>query len=135
MFFSQGIRYAMDVDQDEVKGLAYLMTFKCAVVNVPFGGAKGGVRIDVKKYEDKDLQTVTRRYTMELLKKNMIGPGIDVPAPDVNTGQREMAWVVDQYLKTYGILVNIFEKLKPNKFTRRLSDRTRRYQCFGYNYW
>uniref|UniRef100_A0A1B0G2L1 glutamate dehydrogenase [NAD(P)(+)] n=1 Tax=Glossina morsitans morsitans TaxID=37546 RepID=A0A1B0G2L1_GLOMM len=97
-----GIRYAMDVDQDEVKGLAYLMTFKCACVNAPFGGAKGGVRIDVKKYEDKDLKTITRRYTMELLKKNMLGPGIDVPAPDVNTGQREMAWVVDQYLKTYG---------------------------------
>uniref|UniRef100_A0A1B0G5P4 Glutamate dehydrogenase n=1 Tax=Glossina morsitans morsitans TaxID=37546 RepID=A0A1B0G5P4_GLOMM len=78
------------------------MTFKCARGNAPFGGAKGGVRIDVKKYEDKDLKTITRRYTMELLKKNMLGPGIDVPAPDVNTGQREMAWVVDQYLKTYG---------------------------------
>ncbi|KAH8310404.1 hypothetical protein KR044_001126 [Drosophila immigrans] len=97
-----GIRYAMDVDESEVKALASIMTFKCACVNVPYGGAKGGVRIDPSKYTVKELQTITRRYTMELLKRNMIGPAIDVPAPDVNTGPREMSWIVDQYTKTFG---------------------------------
>lgn len=92
----------MDVDQDEVKGLAYLMSFKCACVNVPFGGSKGGVCINPKNYTTNELQTITRRYSMELLRKNMIGPGIDVPAPDVNTSEREMSWICDQYLKTYG---------------------------------
>ncbi|XP_073820035.1 big bubble 8 [Musca autumnalis] len=97
-----GIRFGMDVEEDEVKGLAYLMTFKCACVNLPFGGAKGGIRIDPSKYTGKELQIITRRYTMELLRRNMIGPGIDVPAPDVNTGEREMNWICDQYLKTFG---------------------------------
>ncbi|EDW14639.2 glutamate dehydrogenase, mitochondrial [Drosophila mojavensis] len=97
-----GIRFAMDVDEHEVKALAAIMTFKCACVNLPFGGSKGGVRIDPKKYTVKELQTITRRYTMELLKRNMIGPGIDVPAPDVNTSPREMSWIVDQYTKTFG---------------------------------
>ncbi|ALC46023.1 CG4434 [Drosophila busckii] len=97
-----GIRYAMDVDESEVKALASIMTFKCACVNLPYGGSKGGVRIDPKKYSVAELQTITRRYTMELLKRNMIGPAIDVPAPDVNTGPREMSWLVDQYSKTFG---------------------------------
>lgn len=97
-----GIRYALDVEADEVKGLAYLMTFKCACVNVPFGGAKGGICIDPKNYTNKELQMITRRYIMELLRRNMIGPGIDVPAPDVNTGEREMSWICDQYMKTFG---------------------------------
>ncbi|EDW67831.2 glutamate dehydrogenase, mitochondrial [Drosophila virilis] len=97
-----GIRFAMDVDEHEVKALAAIMTFKCACVNLPFGGSKGGIRIDPKNYTVKELQTITRRYTMELLKRNMIGPGIDVPAPDVNTSPREMAWIVDQYMKTFG---------------------------------
>lgn len=99
---SIGIRYAMDVDENEVKALAAIMTFKCACVNLPYGGSKGGVRLDPKNYTASELQTITRRYTMELLKRNMIGPGIDVPAPDVNTGPREMSWIVDQYSKTFG---------------------------------
>ncbi|XP_016949816.1 glutamate dehydrogenase, mitochondrial [Drosophila biarmipes] len=97
-----GIRYGLDVDSHEVKALAAIMTFKCACVNLPYGGSKGGVCIDPKQYTVDELQTITRRYTMELLKRNMIGPGIDVPAPDVNTGPREMAWIVDQYQKTFG---------------------------------
>lgn len=97
-----GIRFAADVNRDEVMGLASLMTFKCALANVPFGGAKGGIRLNSADYSSAEKQKIIRRYTVELLKKNFIGPGIDVPAPDYGTTAAEMSWMADEYVKTLG---------------------------------
>ena len=94
-----GIRFALSVNQDEVEALAALMTYKCALVEAPFGGSKGGLCIDPRAWEPHELEQITRRFAYELIKRDLINPSQNVPAPDMGTGEREMAWIVDQYAR------------------------------------
>jgi glutamate dehydrogenase (NAD(P)+) len=106
-----GIRYAPDVDLGEVSALAMLMTWKCSIVGLPFGGAKGGVRINPMELSRAELQRVTRRFTMEII--NVIGPETDIPAPDLGTNEQVMAWLMDTYSQHVGHAVPAVVTGKP----------------------
>jgi glutamate dehydrogenase (NAD(P)+) len=97
-----GFRLTSLASEDEVMALAALMTYKCALVNVPFGGAKGAIRIEKDDYSEAELERIIRRYTFELVQRNSIGPGVDVPAPDVAVGPREISWMLDTYMALNG---------------------------------
>ena len=101
-----GLRYAPFVDQQEVEALAALMTYKCAIVNVPYAGSKGALKINPKDYTIEELEHITRRFTQELDKRGFIGPGLNVPAPDMGSGQRMMSWIADEYQRLHPSDIN-----------------------------
>ena len=101
-----GIRFAEIANQEEVEALAALMTYKCAIVNVPFGGSKGALKINPNEYDEEDLEKITRRFAHELIKKDLVNPNLNVPAPDMGTGEREMAWISDTFQNLYPNQIN-----------------------------
>ena len=101
-----GIRFAEIANQEEVEALAALMTYKCAIVNVPFGGSKGALKINPNEYDEEDLEKITRRFAYELIKKDLVNPNLNVPAPDMGTGEREMAWISDTFQNLYPNQIN-----------------------------
>ena len=92
-----GIRFSSNVSQDDTEALAALMTYKCAVVNVPYGGSKGSLKINPKNYSEKELRQITKNYATKLAKKGFLNPALNVPAPDIGTSEKEMVWIMDAY--------------------------------------
>ena len=101
-----GIRYDLDTHAEEVEALAALMSYKCAIINVPYGGSKGGLKIDPSQWETRELEKITRRFAQELIKRDLISPSMNVPAPDIGTSSREMAWIADEYRKMHPADIN-----------------------------
>ena len=101
-----GIRFDMDTHAEEVEALAALMSYKCAIINVPYGGSKGGLKIDPSQWENRELEKITRRFAQELIKRDLISPSMNVPAPDIGTSSKEMAWIADEYRKIHPADIN-----------------------------
>lgn len=101
-----GIRFDLDTHAEEVEALAALMSYKCAIINVPYGGSKGGLKIDPSQWETRELEKITRRFAQELIKRDLISPSMNVPAPDIGTSSREMAWIADEYRKMHPADIN-----------------------------
>lgn len=101
-----GIRYDINASQEEVEALAALMTYKCAIIEVPYGGSKGALKINPKEWTRSEIEKITRRFAQELIKRDLIHPAQNVPAPDVGTGAEEMAWIADEYRRIHPTDIN-----------------------------